>query len=224
MKRLLTTVWRIMLSGMIAFGSLFLFFFLFDEEFTPAFFASVAVFALSMWISGRRFAAPATHDFDLDKQDRVYIKQNLRDARRKLKTIRRLQFRIRSIAIWQKSSHLYKVARRILTIVEEQPYRFRSARNFFASYLDSTITILEKYTFLLSQPVRNTEMTMALKKTEAMLDDIIAALEEELMQVLSDDVLNLDVEIETLKKSIGTRSEHTLTLPEREEHKDEIKR
>lgn len=224
MKKLLTTVWRIVLSSIIACGSLFLFFFLFSKLFMPAFFASIVVFALSMWISGRRYATSETYDFDMDKQDRAYVKQNLREARRKLKNIRRLQFRIRSITIWQKTSHLYKVARRIFNIVEEQPYRFHSARTFFSSYLDSTITILEKYTFLISQPVRNTEMMMALKKTEAMLDDIIAALEEELMQVLSDDVLNLNVEIETMKKSLGTRPQHTVTIPKQEEHKDEIKR
>lgn len=234
MRKLITTVWRMFVSGMISFGSLFLFFLLFDKEFVPAFFASVAVFVLSMWITGRHYASRSempSHSFDveLDKQDRAYIRQNIREARKKLKNIRRLQFRIRSITIWQKTSHLYKVSRRILTIIEEQPYRFRSARNFFSSYLDSTITIMEKYTFLISQPVRNTEMTMALKKTEAMLDDIIAALEEELMQVLSDDVLNLDVEIETMKKSLGTRSQHTITMPTaeermKEEQHEEIKR
>ncbi|MBN6187191.1 5-bromo-4-chloroindolyl phosphate hydrolysis family protein [Aneurinibacillus sp. BA2021] len=234
MRKLVTTVWRVFVSGMISFGSLFLFFLLLGKEFAPAFFASIAVFAVSMWITGRRYAAEATpsaysFDVELDKQDRAYIRQNIKEARRKLKSIRRLQFRIRSISIWQKTSHLYKVARRILAIIEEQPYRFRSARNFFSSYLDSTITIMEKYTFLISQPVRNTEMTMALKKTEAMLDDIIAALEEELMQVLSDDVLNLDVEIETMKKSLGTRTQHTITMPPaedriREEQHGEIKR
>jgi 5-bromo-4-chloroindolyl phosphate hydrolysis protein len=225
MRRLITTVWRILLSGTISIVSLVVFFFLIGKGFMPAFFASVAVFFLSMWVTGRRSTVhEKTYDFDLDKHDRAYIKQNLQDAWKKLKTIRRLQFRIRSIPIWQKTSHLYKVARRILSIIEEEPHRFHSARSFFSSYLDSTITILEKYTMLVSQPVRNTEIMMALKKTEAMLDDIIHALEEELMQVLSDDVLNLNVELDTLKKSLVTRTSHVITLPEHNEHEDKIKR
>ncbi|AMA71533.1 MULTISPECIES: 5-bromo-4-chloroindolyl phosphate hydrolysis family protein [Aneurinibacillus] len=224
MKEFFTNVWCVLLSSTIGLVSSLVFFILFDEEFIPVFLLSVATFALSMWIVKRRYRKPQRYNPEMDKHERAYIKQSLREAQRKLKTIRRLQFRIRSIIIWKKTSHLYKVARRILIIIEEQPHRFRFARNFFASYLDSTITILEKYTFLASQPIHSQEMVMALKKAEAMLDDIIAALEEELMQVLSDDVLNLNVELETLKKSLGIRPEYVIKSVKHEEYKDKMKR
>jgi 5-bromo-4-chloroindolyl phosphate hydrolysis protein len=219
MQKILAMIWCLLLSSAIGVGSLLIFLFVLNQDIMPSFLLSTVTFVLSLWISNQRVKASAWHGVDLDKQERVYIQQNIRDAWRKLKMIRRLQFRIRSVIIWQKTSHLYKVARRILTIVSEQPHRFRAARSFFSTYLDSTLTILEKYTFLLSQPVRNEEMVMTLKKTESMLDDITTAMEEELIRVLSDDVLNLDVEIETLKKSLGSSSPYSIQFPEREKEK-----
>ncbi|BAU26372.1 5-bromo-4-chloroindolyl phosphate hydrolysis protein [Aneurinibacillus soli] len=150
---------------------------------------------------------------EISRSDRKYIKQNLRDARRKLKQIRYFQFRLRSFVMWQKISHLYKLARQIIQIVEQQPHKFHQARSFFSAYLDSTLHVLDKYTFLMSQPIRNAEMKETLHKTEQMLGDITAALEQELMQVLSDDVMNLDIELETLRKSIGTARGTEVDMP-----------
>lgn len=147
---------------------------------------------------------------EMSRSDRKYIKQNLREARRKLKQIRRFQFRLRSLVMWQRTSHLYKIARQIIQIVEREPHKFHQARSFFSAYLDSTLHVLDKYTFLMGQPVRNSEMKETLDKTEQMLDDITVALEQELMQVLSDDVMNLDIELETLRKSISTTVQGTM--------------
>lgn len=150
---------------------------------------------------------------EMSRSDRKYIKQNLREARRKLKQIRRFQFRLRSIVMWQRTSHLYKIARQIVQIVEREPHKFHQARSFFSAYLDSTLHVLDKYTFLMGQPVRNPEMKDTLHKTEQMLNDITAALEQELMQVLSDDVMNLDIELETFRKSIGTAKGTMVDMP-----------
>ncbi|WCN37969.1 5-bromo-4-chloroindolyl phosphate hydrolysis family protein [Aneurinibacillus uraniidurans] len=171
--------------------------------------------SLIVWAAARpSFGRVSIPDgVEISRSDRKYIKQNLRDARRKLKQIRYFQFRLRSFTMWQKISHLYKLARQIIQVVEQQPHKFHQARSFFSAYLDSTLHVLDKYTFLMSQPIRNAEMKETLHKTEQMLNDITAALEQELLQVLSDDVMNLDIELETLRKSIGTARGKTMDMP-----------
>jgi 5-bromo-4-chloroindolyl phosphate hydrolysis protein len=216
MKAILFTMFRLLFSGMAGFAGLLVSYFAFDLSFIISALIGVASYMAASFLIRRRYMNSSKPFGGSGDYDQAYIRRNLREAQKKLKTIRRIQFKLRSVTVWQKTSHIHKVVKRILTIIEEDPRRFRTARNFFSSYLDSTITILEKYTFLLSQPVRNAEITLALRKTEDMLDDITAALEEELLHVLSDDVLNLDVELDVMRKSIQASSSHSITLPPRE--------
>ncbi|QGG48435.1 5-bromo-4-chloroindolyl phosphate hydrolysis family protein [Heliorestis convoluta] len=132
----------------------------------------------------------------------AYVKQTLREGQQKLRQIGRLRRKIKGWFIRRKVNHIHRLGTEILDVLHKDPKRIKLARSFFTHYLDSTINILEKYIFLSSKPIHDAEIRAALRKTEDTLNRLREAYEKELAQILSDDVLDLDVELEVLKKSL----------------------
>ncbi|KAB2951800.1 hypothetical protein F9B85_10945 [Heliorestis acidaminivorans] len=139
--------------------------------------------------------------------DTNYVQQTLREGQQKLRQIDRLRGKVKGWFIRRKVGQIHRLGCEILDVLHKDPKRVKLARTFFSHYLDSTITILEKYVYLSSKPVHDAEIRGALKKTEATLDQLKVAYEKELAQILSNDVLDLDVELEVFKKSMDQKNQ-----------------
>ncbi|WP_155476339.1 5-bromo-4-chloroindolyl phosphate hydrolysis family protein [Heliobacterium mobile] len=206
MKEIAITLLRILLSGSLSVTAFVLIYLFNGFDLLPALVTGGAAYFISSYVIKRRFS-PALPQGQLgDGSEGRFIEKTLKEGRQKVKTIGRLRFKIRSIPIWLKVSRLYKIAEQILAITTKDPKRIKKAQAFFNHYLDATITILEKYSLLANQPVTNHEIREAVEKTEAVLNDLRDAYEAELRQVLSNDVLDLDVEINVLKQTLDAKS------------------
>lgn len=136
------------------------------------------------------------------KEEKDYIRTQLAEAWKKWKRMRRARLKVRSLVMWQKISHISATVEKMIRAVEQHPQKFRIAQSFFIHELDSAVTMIEKYVYLIHQPVRNAEMKEVLRKTEQLLDELIAAAEKRLLEILSDDVFDLQVETKLLEQSL----------------------
>ncbi len=92
---------------------------------------------------------------------------------------------------------------KILAEIRRDPDDLKRARQFLSYYLDSTITILEKYEKLTANPVRDDKIKSSIARVEAMLDTIGKAFEKQLANLLSNDVMDLDAELALLENTIN---------------------
>jgi 5-bromo-4-chloroindolyl phosphate hydrolysis protein len=147
---------------------------------------------------------------DLLKEEKDYIRSELKEADKKIKRIGRARFKVRSLVTWNQISRIYAASQKILAAVEQDPRRFRAAQSFFITTLDSAVTIIEKYIYLVRQPVRSHEMNEAIRNAEGLLRELAASTEQELLRILSDDVFDLDVEIKMLKQALEQPKEQNV--------------
>lgn len=91
----------------------------------------------------------------------------------------------------------------IFVIFKKDPKDIKYARQFLSYYLETTIKIVRKYAELSSQHVNSQQMKNTLLKAENMLDSIAIAFEKQKEKLLSNDVMDLDVEIQTLEKTFN---------------------
>ncbi|MBB5323116.1 5-bromo-4-chloroindolyl phosphate hydrolysis protein [Anoxybacillus tepidamans] len=200
MKRLFMTLWRWFVSWNVGFVTAIIAFFLFDYQFFLSFVSgTAAMLATSVYMKrkARRIVANG-----LLKEEKDYIRTQLAEAWKKWKRMRRARLKVRSLVMWQKISHISATVEKMIRAVEQHPQKFRIAQSFFIHELDSAVTMIEKYVYLIHQPVRNAEMKEVLRKTEQLLDELIAAAEKRLLEILSDDVFDLQVETKLLEQSL----------------------
>ncbi|MCW2276899.1 5-bromo-4-chloroindolyl phosphate hydrolysis family protein [Heliophilum fasciatum] len=206
MKTILLTLKRVFLAssaGITAFIVLYAFS---PLTFLPALLGGGATYVMTNYALRQRSTARALLPGPVG-DDRYFAEQTLKEARKKLRALGRLRFKIRSLTVWLKVSRLYKLANQIITIAEKEPQRIKKIPTFFNHYLDATVTIMEKYVLLAAQPIENSEIRTAMTKTESSLDELHRALETELHHLLSNDILDLNVEIDVLKSTFNHKGE-----------------
>lgn len=76
------------------------------------------------------------------------------------------------------------------------------AEKFYFYHLDSIVELAEKYSFLSSQPTKNRELSLLLKETRKMMDELRHSLERDLDRILSTDLDTLNFEIDVAKRNI----------------------
>ncbi|MBM7702037.1 5-bromo-4-chloroindolyl phosphate hydrolysis protein [Bacillus iocasae] len=157
-------------------------------------------------VAGVSFAIPILKSLRLRlqnpyREEIAYSKHQVREAKKKLAIISRYRFKVRSIHMWAQLSRLYKVSKAIIEMVEKEPMRYKDVQPFFVNYLPATVTLVERYFFLLSKPGKSIEMTESLKEAEVMIDEMALKYDRLLNQALSNDVLTLDVEMKVLKQT-----------------------
>ncbi|ANB60847.1 5-bromo-4-chloroindolyl phosphate hydrolysis family protein [Anoxybacteroides amylolyticum] len=206
MKRWLMMVWRWFVSWNIGLIAAVVAFFSFGYHFFLSFLSgTLAMVVTSIYMKRReqRIVAP-----DLLKEEKRYIQTELAQAWKQWKRIRRARLKVRSLMMWQKISHLSATIEKMIRAVEQDPRKFRLAQSFFLHELDSSVTMIEKYVYLVHQPVRNADMQEVLCKTERLLDELVVAAEKRLLEILSDDVFALQVETKLLEQSLEQPLEH----------------
>jgi 5-bromo-4-chloroindolyl phosphate hydrolysis protein len=145
--------------------------------------------------------------FQVKKND-VLAQENdlaasLADGKRKLDEIRGFQKQIAGGAVTAEVNEICVVVQKILAEVKRDPGDLKAARQFLSYYLDATINILRKYVTLSSQNTKDEGIVGSLKRTETMLDTIHRAFEKQLARLLSNDVMDLDIELSLLEKTIN---------------------
>lgn len=94
---------------------------------------------------------------------------------------------------------------RFIILQRKNLVAFFLAQEFYYSHLDSLVDIIEKYTFLASQPVKDAELVKSLNDTKQTLDDIVELIEDDLRNMIDNDIDTLQFELEVAKKSIDRK-------------------
>ena len=129
------------------------------------------------------------------------VQTTLRESEEKIRELENLAKQIRSENIRSKIFHIIAIVKKIYENIRKDPEKMKIARQFLSYYFDTSISIVKKYSQLSLQDVQTPEISKALLKAEDMLSSIDIAFEKQLAKLLSNDVMDLDVEIETLEKT-----------------------
>lgn len=139
--------------------------------------------------------------FQLTKTEYNHIREQLQLAQNRLNTLQKQFLRIRSVASFKHINELSRTSKRIINMVKKDPRRFYNAEQFFYAHLESAVTLVEKYSMLNTQPLKDPEIKMALQETTHTLDTVQQLIDDDLKQVLSSDIEHLKLEIDFAKLS-----------------------
>ncbi len=138
----------------------------------------------------------------LSRKEYAYIKRHLKEADQKIKRLRKALFSIRTISTIKQNIEMYRVVNRIYTITKKEPKRFYLAESFYYSHLDSLVELSEKYAFLAGQPSKTSELSQSLTETRRTISQLSDSLEQDLHDVLSKDISQLNFELDVAKLTI----------------------
>lgn len=134
--------------------------------------------------------------FGLTKSEYNHIEAQIQEARESLYNFNRMATRVRSISGFKHLFEMSRLSKRIISIVRANPPKFYQAEIFFYSHLPSAAELTEKYAYLSKQPIKDTEMHLALQRTRDALEDLFVSMEKDLRQILAADIEELKVELD----------------------------
>jgi len=132
----------------------------------------------------------------MNRSEYNYIKKQMSGARVKLKRLNGYYGKVRSVQAFRQLHDMNMLSRRILAIVKEHPKKFYDVENFFYAHLDSAVELTANYSMLVNQPLKDKELQIALQDTRTTLSDVNKQLEQDLRDVLSSDMVRLQVELD----------------------------
>ena len=168
--------------------------------------AGTATFFGIKWFSDYKFLKKNR----LTRKEYAYIQKNLMEARRKNGRLQKAFFSVRSMGAFKQLYELNKLAKRMYAIVNKDPRRFYQSERFFFYHLDSVVELSERYAKLASQPVKNDKIYLSLKETQSTLEDLGESLKKDIYHVLSNDVDDLQFELDVAKHSLKKLEYHPL--------------
>ena len=183
-----------LMSGVLGAAIFVVFYFLLDIGVVFSLVFAIAAFVGGLFLFQRRRAEVIEKENDL--------RSSLDAGDKKHSEIRALQRRIRKPTVLSKLKEIDDVVERILAGIKKDPSKLRHARQFLDYYLDATIKILTKYVDISSQNVRDPGIQASLARVEGMLGTLKDAFEAQLAKLLSNDVMDLDSALQTLKQAI----------------------
>ena len=215
MKRFIRTIWRWFVSWNVGLFSALISLFAFRLPFPISFLIGVSIGVM--------------YSIYIKKKEKKHISyrskdERLKDAKKKVRKIGQSLWRIRSISMFSKLSRLYSICQKMIEIVEKQPDRLAVAQPFFNTTLDSIVTIIDKYIYLMKQPVKNDDIRQAISEAEQALDLVLAKAENQLLDMLEEDLFDLQTEVKLVKHTITTEeslslpTKHTVTMMEEKKH------
>ncbi|GEK31924.1 hypothetical protein KZO01_22330 [Kurthia zopfii] len=173
--------------------------------FAQGFFISLAisavVFIVSYFIVQAYQRFNKRKKFGLSKSEYNHIEAQLLEANESLRQFNRLYSSVRSISGFKQLYEMSRLAKRIISIVKSNPAKFYNAEIFFYSHLPSAAELTEKYSYLSKQPIKDTEVHIALQRTRDTLADLLESMEKDLRQLLAADIEDLKVELDFVKKT-----------------------
>lgn len=142
----------------------------------------------------------------LSRKEYRYIHDNLSEAKRKIFRLHKSLLSIRHLPSFTQRVELSRLTRKIYGLTKKEPRRFYQAEPFYFSHLDSAVELSEKYALIAAQPAKNSEMDRALNETRQTLEQLNRLIKEDLYEVLSNDMDQLQFELDVAKQSINKGS------------------
>lgn len=190
---------RYMVSLLLALGVyILLHFTLKIPPFIPMI-VGILVYAISMGTLKRKEDVPV---FLADGVTKQQVEEIIRTGKKKVRRIRDIAVRIQKKEIKEQVERICSTADAIFEDFKQDPADVKVARKFLSYYLDTTESILKKYVKLSNKNMETEDVKEALERVENVLDKIESTFKKQLEKLLENDVLNLDVEISLLEKTM----------------------
>ncbi len=138
-------------------------------------------------------------ELGLTRSELNHIEKQLKLARGHIFSLTQQYIKVRSITSFKILNEMTKLARRIINIVQTNPYKFYSVQDFFYSHLPSAVELTSKYTLLTQQQLKDMEIHLALEDTRKTLKDLHETMENDLKSALESDLEHLKMEIDYAK-------------------------
>lgn len=136
------------------------------------------------------------------KLDDKRSKEILYDFRKKTNQLRIHRNSMQNTKIKDKVDDIILVLEKMDENFVKDPSDINRARQFLVYYMDSTLKIVQFYIDLSAQNSNSKEVKDALKKGESILDLILHSFQVQHSKLLSNDVMDFNVEIELLEKTL----------------------
>jgi 5-bromo-4-chloroindolyl phosphate hydrolysis protein len=130
------------------------------------------------------------------------VKDLLRSVLNKMNVISHYTDKITDEMILFKLKKVNEVTQRIFEVLQRDPRKVKSARQFTSCYLESTIKVLKSYIDLRDNGLNEIELNTLLGKISSLLSDLEIAYSKQLDKLLRNDILNLNTEVEVLETFI----------------------
>ena len=116
--------------------------------------------------------------------------------------IRSLTSQITEYSVKQKANAIVSSLDKLLENFRKDPRDLPPSRHFMTYTLETLVRILRKYTSMQEEIPRNPSVKQTLEKVEPILDTIQTALEKHHAKMLENDLLDLDVDLKVMEKTI----------------------
>lgn len=130
----------------------------------------------------------------------------LKDGREKITILKRESSHIKKPSVKNDLRTICSLSEQILKELKEDPRKVKHLRRFINYYLQSAVTIVQSYRKIENFDYATEEMKTAAEKAENSLRSFCEAFQNILVKMNENEILNLDVEIETTMNSF--KSEH----------------
>jgi len=205
MKSILAVFFRVLITAPSMIFVWVLVYFLFHRFFwlssAVSIFAGFIVYQSMKWVQMRKFLKTQR----LSRKEYRFIRKNLKEARLKIKRLQKAFLSVRNIDTFKLFYDMYKLVRKIYGLIKKEPKRFYQAESFFYVHLDSMVELAEKYALLNAQPIQNKEIMQSIQETKRTLKKLNHEVEKDLYQLLSNDMDELQFELEYAKHSIDRK-------------------
>ena len=130
------------------------------------------------------------------------VKRVIRESSDKVREIRGYTIKIRNNDVAAKVQEICRAAMDIIDSFQKDPADIKRSRQFINYYLDSTRKIVGKYVELADSRTMTPEIEAAMRRVEEVLGSILDSFKKQKSSLLENDLLDLDVEVSVLEKTI----------------------
>ncbi|WP_050614488.1 5-bromo-4-chloroindolyl phosphate hydrolysis family protein [Bacillus testis] len=197
--------------GVLSFGlAFFICLIAFDIAFLYSFLSGLGAGLITFFGLKWIFARKTIKNSGLSRREYKYIEEHLAEAKGKIGRLQKVMFSVGNIFTIKQNYDVIRVAKKIQSIVENDPKRFYEVESFYYSHLDSLVELTEKYVFLTKQPAKTAQIQESLRDTRITISSLSETVEKDLFSLLSSDVDSLALELDVAKQAIDKNKDNEL--------------
>ncbi|WP_144509730.1 5-bromo-4-chloroindolyl phosphate hydrolysis family protein [Bacillus sp. FJAT-22090] len=212
MTEVVHSIIRHLINIPIMIISWFVFFFSVETSFFTSSVFSILLYIVSNFAIKKLQQRSIMKKYNLTISEYFHIQKQLKEAKAKIRTLNSHYLKVRSFSSFKQLFDMNRLAKRIISLVKENPRKFYQAENFFYAHLDSAVELTSKYTLLVSQPMKNNDLKIALADTRDTLESMNSIMEDDLKSVLASDIEHLKMELDFAKLSVRKSEQGALYL------------
>lgn len=134
------------------------------------------------------------------------VKELLYSVANKMNKINDYAGLITDDTILLKLKKVNEVTQQIFEVLQKDPRKVKSARQFTSSYLESTIKVLKSYVDLRDNGLNSNELNSLTVKISNLLTELKDAYSKQLDKLLRNDIMNLNTEVKVLETLIKSEA------------------